>query len=447
MSSITRILIGLVKCGFWGCFDEFNRLQLNVLSALSTHIATIQNALKHRTAFELQTSDTKIYQIECNYNASLFVTLNPAGKQYKARNRLPENLKALFLPISMQSPQIQLIATVILLAEGFELELSREIGRKIHVLFTLASQSFSKQVHYDWGLRAIKSSLNSAGRALKALNGAKREDDEEAGNRKSDLNQLEVFISSMNAQLKPKLVLEDEQLYGQLLIDVFGYGREIKENKISEQNREFKKYVEQAFTSLKLIKNDEQLTKVIELNEQVESRLGIALIGDSGVGKSTVWKLLIESLRLEQQERKTKDANHNVKAFNSIVINPKAIDRDQLLGYIDSDSNEWFDGLFSMKSREIVLSQNANAKNFIVFDGEIDPQWIEALNSVLDDNQVGSIIILLVLMVIYGQSSNKLFHRYSPYPPANVSILIRIESVFSSKLPRWRSPRRPPYRA
>lgn len=85
VTSITRILIGLVKCGFWGCFDEFNRLQLNVLSALSTHIATIQNALKQKNndTFQLQTSETKIYEIKCNYNASLFVTLNPVSKQYK----------------------------------------------------------------------------------------------------------------------------------------------------------------------------------------------------------------------------------------------------------------------------------------------------------------------------------------------------------------------------
>ena len=381
LTSITRILIGLVKCGFWGCFDEFNRLQLNVLSALSTHIATIQNALKLKDnkndTFKLQTSDTKIYEIKCNYNASLFVTLNPAGKQYKARNRLPENLKALFLPIAMQSPEIQLIATVILLAEGFNLELARNFGRKIHVFFTLARQSFSKQVHYDWGLRAIKSCLNSAGRNLKLqMNQANGE----------TVNQVEIFITSMNAQLKPKLVLQDDQLYNQLLNDVFGYSND-KSNSPKELNREFRKYVEQAFVSLNLIKNDEQLIKVIELNEQVNSRLGVVLIGESGVGKSTIWKLLIEALKLEQQQD-GKGTKEGAKTFNYTTINPKAIDRDQLLGYIDPDTNEWFDGLFSMKVREIFLNQTTNGKHYIIFDGEIDPFWVEALNSVLDDNQV-----------------------------------------------------------
>ncbi len=40
--SMGRIFIGLVKCGAWGCFDEFNRLEEAVLSAVSTQIQIIQ---------------------------------------------------------------------------------------------------------------------------------------------------------------------------------------------------------------------------------------------------------------------------------------------------------------------------------------------------------------------------------------------------------------------
>ena len=43
-----RIFIGLVKCGAWGCFDEFNRLEEAVLSAVSMQIQTIQAALKQK---------------------------------------------------------------------------------------------------------------------------------------------------------------------------------------------------------------------------------------------------------------------------------------------------------------------------------------------------------------------------------------------------------------
>lgn len=42
ISSISRVFVGLMSCGFWGCFDEFNRLETNVLSSLAHQIQIIQ---------------------------------------------------------------------------------------------------------------------------------------------------------------------------------------------------------------------------------------------------------------------------------------------------------------------------------------------------------------------------------------------------------------------
>ena len=97
-------------------------------------------------------------EIRLTPSVGLFITMNPG---YAGRIELPENLKTLFRPCAMVIPDYELIAEIMLVAEGF-ID-ARILARKFLTLYTLCAELMSKQDHYDWGLRAIKSVLVVAG--------------------------------------------------------------------------------------------------------------------------------------------------------------------------------------------------------------------------------------------------------------------------------------------
>ena len=86
------------------------------------HIA-LQGAIKARQ----QTVELLGRSVDVDYNAGIFVTLNPAGKGYGGRSKLPDNLKALFRSVAMTLPDNEIIAEVLLLSNGFVT--AKELGR------------------------------------------------------------------------------------------------------------------------------------------------------------------------------------------------------------------------------------------------------------------------------------------------------------------------------
>lgn len=357
IKAMTRILVGLIKCGAWGCFDEFNRLSKSVLASLSDQIHAIQSALQVKSP---TVNLPEFGEVDLNPNSAIFITLNPMGAQYKGRNELPDKLTKLFLPIAMTVPDILIIARVLLLAEGFDPQAAQDLGHKVIAWFNSARETMTKQKHYDWGLRAIKSVLNSAGRALRAS--------------KHQIDQVRVLVQSMRQQIRSKLVEEDEGHFDRLIAQIFAI--EEDGSILGEDAVKLHTCILKAMEKASLTPDRYQAMKALELDEQLKSRLGVVVLGESGVGKSTIWHILAKA-----------KAEAEGKAIETIVMNPKAIPRTRLLGYIDEDTREWQDGLLPKKSREV--ARDEGPQNFwIILDGDIDPEWVEALNSVLDDNQV-----------------------------------------------------------
>jgi dynein heavy chain 2 len=169
--------------------------------------------------------------------------------------------------------------------------------------------------------------------------------------------------------------------------------------------------------------------------------MGVVIVGPSGSGKSVLWKMLQHAmLKIGQTVR-------------TYVMNPKSMPRIQLLGHIDIDTREWSDGVLTAASRAVVKEPLGNeekifpfflTKNFlflkeiqswIVCDGDVDPEWVESLNSVLDDNR------LLTMpsgeRIQFGPNVNFLFetHDLSCASPATISrmgmIFLRFYFLYS----------------
>ena len=118
VKSMSRIFLGLVECGAWGCFDEFNRLDEIVLSALSSDIQLIQEAVKTKRKY-LKLPASK-EEIKVDSNCAIFITMNPKGKGYGGRQKLPDNLKQLFRSVAMAKADNNIIAEVSLFTVFFQ---------------------------------------------------------------------------------------------------------------------------------------------------------------------------------------------------------------------------------------------------------------------------------------------------------------------------------------
>ena len=87
--SIGNIYKGLAQSGAWGCFDEFNRIAVEVLSVVAVQVKCIQDGIKYKKS----SFDFLGEWIALKWTVGIFITMNPG---YAGRTELPENLKALF---------------------------------------------------------------------------------------------------------------------------------------------------------------------------------------------------------------------------------------------------------------------------------------------------------------------------------------------------------------
>ena len=343
---------GLCQCGAWGCFDEFNRITLEVLSVVSAQLKTIFNALDgNLKRFQFMGSEIGLID-----TVGVFITMNPG---YAGRVELPDNLKAMFRPVTMIVPNLQQICEIMLYSEGFET--ARVLALKMVVLYKLAREQCSKQPHYDFALRALKSVLVMAG-------GLKRDPANE------HLAENMVLMRALRDMNVPKFVFEDVPLFLGLIDDLFP-GLDCPRVQLASLKTAVDNQLEAG--GYKLLYD--QVDKVIQLYETMQTRHTTMMVGPTGGGKSTVLRIL----QLAQGEMGMKTT--------LFIMNPKAQTVNELYGVLDIVTREWADGLLSNIFRDMVKALppgKENEKRYVVFDGDVDAVWVENMNSVMDDNKL-----------------------------------------------------------
>ena len=360
--TMSRMFAGLAQAGAWACFDEFNRIELEVLSVIAQQMLEIVTALGQK----IERLDFDGRKITLSKNFGVFITMNPG---YAGRTELPDNLKALFRPICMMIPDYALIAEIMFYSEGFAD--ARTLAQKMVQLYKLSSEQLSKQKHYDFGMRAVKSILVMAG-GLKRANPNENED--------------MLLIRAMRDSNVPKFLRDDTVLFMALIRDLFPTV-DIRD----QPNQLLIQYIENDMRGNNLQTVPGFVLKAVQLFDTLVVRHGVMMVGATMCAKTTILETLQRSLTKLKMDNA--DPEGNVPLYNVVkthVLNPKAVTMGELYGEVNVFTREWTDGLLSGIARGVKdeADRKNAARQWIVFDGPVDAVWIENMNTVLDDNKM-----------------------------------------------------------
>ncbi|XP_045539469.1 dynein axonemal heavy chain 1 [Papilio machaon] len=346
---------GLAASGAWACFDEFNRIDIEVLSVVAQQVVTIQKA-------QIARQERFIFEgceLPLKMSCSVFITMNPG---YAGRTELPDNLKALFRPIAMMVPDYALIAEISLFSYGFYE--AKVLAGKITTTFRLSSEQLSSQDHYDFGMRAVKTVILVAGNLIRQM---------------PDGDERQIVLRALRDVNVPKFLADDLLLFNGIISDLFprveipvvDYG--IMEQSI--RNILVKRGYDELYTFI---------FKIIQLYETTVVRHGLMLVGPAGSGKTKCYEVLRDALTAIKG--KLAPDGFPFTPVHTYVVNPKSITMGQLYGEFDLQTHEWTDGILSSLVRAGIAVEDMD-KRWYIFDGPVDAVWIENMNTVLDDNK------------------------------------------------------------
>lgn len=311
------------------------------------------------------------YTFLCVFSLSRSIILH-SFNALTVRQKLPDNLKSQFRSFTTLTPDLVYIGELLFRINGFRD--TRQLAKKVIQLHALCREQLSAAHHYEFNVRTIKSIVKLA----KSIR-------HDGRTNQTTMSEQEIVLQACRLVNRSKTIARDLPRFNDMCAQVFD---QIPAVDNDNEMKRLDALIDRCLHKRKLRVTASIRHKVQQIYAMLTIRSGIICIGDAMTGKTMAWQLLADVLKEMRTAENSKSLPTPIDVAHRI-INPKSISLDQLYGHYDCVTREWCAGALEMVFAEMVTATGGQSQSngWIIFDGIIDPLWIERLHTSLDDNR------------------------------------------------------------
>ncbi|KAK8845027.1 hypothetical protein M9Y10_021203 [Tritrichomonas musculus] len=345
---LSAMLRGIVQSGTWIILSDFCRVKPEVLSIIGEDFNSIRSA----SLANLKKFDMDGYEIQLNQQCGIFMT-----SSYEKFEQLPDSTRVYFRPVAMKTINYVAIIEIQLMSQGFSE--THKYALKLASFIRACRDQFIHNNNYCFGMNTVTSILS----IIMALKHSE-----------SQMSDDQIIVSAIKNVCLKTIDRNDIYHFKEILSSYF---IDTKEEYVADPN--FVQSLTETCSVLGFQLSPYLIERAEQFHESLGMYMGVIIVGETCVGKST----LIEML--EQTYYALSEVNELYFPIDKSLICPKTMTNSELWGYYNTDSNSWKEGIIEKVFSETQKVQHR--EQWIIFDGNIDPSWVENMNSALDETR------------------------------------------------------------